>query len=160
MRVIKAGRKWIIEGNGNGWIFNRTFPRKFKAEIALRVYQEGGSINQYWKESRNYESSRGPRLPRQALEDVKKALERICNLNPTCDEIKEYGINAGHGVVTIAHSEDYYGPRLHNTLGTKLSGRVHIDIGCCGYHLMLDKYAAKAFILFIERRRELKNNVK
>lgn len=156
MKVIRTGKKWKIEGNGEGWIFNRTFPRKFKAEIALKVYQDGGNLKQYWKESRDYAASRVRILPRLAIENVNKALEEIRSLNPTCDEIEEYGMNAGHGVVTITNSEDYFGPRLHDTWGTKLGGRVHIDIGCCGYHLMLDQYVVKGFIAFIKQRRALK----
>jgi hypothetical protein len=156
MKVIRTGRKWKIEGNGNGWVFNKTFPRKFKAEIALRVYQEGGTVKQYWIESRKYKARQVPILPRQALEKVNKALEEIRSLNPTCDEIEQYGMNAGHGVVTITNSDDYFGPRLHDTWGTKLGGRVHIDIGCCGYHLMLDQHVAKGFIAYIKQRRALK----
>ena len=30
---------------------------------------------------------------------------------------------------------------------------MHIDIGCRGYHLMLDKHTAPGFIGFIKRKR-------
>jgi len=155
MKIIRTGRKWKIEGNGNGWIFNRTFPRKFKAEIALKVYQEGGNITQYWKKCSDFKAKQSPKIPLHAIENVKKFLKEIRELNPTCDEIQEYGENAGYGVVTITNSERYFGPRLHDTWGTKSGGRVHIDIGCRGCHLMLDQGVAKDFIEFIKEKRGL-----
>lgn len=51
-KLEKKNNKWIIVGSGEGWIFNRTFPRKWKAEIALKVFQEGGKVSDYWKECR------------------------------------------------------------------------------------------------------------
>ena len=25
MKVVKVGRKWVVEGDGEGWIFNKIF---------------------------------------------------------------------------------------------------------------------------------------
>lgn len=41
MKLVKKGRKWVVEGDGEGWIFNKRFPTKWKAEIALRVFESG-----------------------------------------------------------------------------------------------------------------------
>jgi len=89
---------------------------------------------------------------RQILEP---ALEEIKSLDPTTEEIVEYAEKeAGWGVVTYTGSENYYRPHLHDTWGIKYQGRVHIDIGAGGYHLMLDKYSAFDFIDFIKSKRQ------
>ena len=150
--IVKVGRKWLIQGEGSGWIFNKKFPTKWKAEVALEVFKKGGRVSDYWKKQR--ECAPPSRESSKALALVTKALEEIKNLDPTCEEIEEYGKNAGYGVVTSAKSENYFGPRLHNSWGDKQGGRVHIDIGCCGYHLMLDKNHANDFISFIKGKRK------
>lgn len=30
MKLVKVGRKWKIEGDGEGWIFGRTFPANIR----------------------------------------------------------------------------------------------------------------------------------
>jgi hypothetical protein len=154
MKLLKKGRKWIVEGDGEGWIFNKRFPSKWKAEIALRVFENGGRVSDYWKEARRYAESRPAIEPKHVLKKLESALEEIRELDPTCDEIEEFGKDAGYGIVTITEEEDYYEPHLHNTWGRKYRGRVHIDIGCRGYHLMLDKRTAPAFIEFIRHNRK------
>ena len=49
MNAVKSARKWVVEGDGDGWVLRKTFPAKWKAEIALRVFQEGGRVSDYWK---------------------------------------------------------------------------------------------------------------
>jgi len=85
---------------------------------------------------------------------MEQALAEIVQLNPTCIEIDEYAKNAGYGVVTVSESGGYFPPRFHNTWRIKYGGRGHIDIGCCGYHLMLDKKWVKDFIEFIKNKRK------
>ena len=152
-RIIKVGRKWAVEGEGKGWVFDRTFPTKWKAEVALTVFQKGGRVSDYWRKSREYAAKRPVREPWRVMEELKKALAEIKSLNPTCDEIKEYGEPPVYGVVTRTEDQSYFPPRLHNTWGHKQGGRVHIDVGCCGYHLMLDKQWVRGFIEFITDRR-------
>jgi len=154
MRVEKVGRKWIIEGKGKGWIFGRTFPMKWKAQIALEVFKEGGKVSDYWKASREYAAKHPKTPPWRAIEKVTKALEEIKRLYPTCEEIEEYGKGVGYGVVTITEHKRYFSPHLHNTWEVKKEGRVHIDIGSGGYHLMLDKHWAENFIKFIKNKRK------
>jgi len=154
MKLVKKGRKWSVEGDGEDWIFNKRFPTKWKAEIALRVFENGGRVSDYWKEARRYAESRPAIEPKHVLKKLESALEEIRELDPTCDEIVEFAKDTGYGEVTITKSEYYFGPRLHNTWGEKQGGRVHIDIGCCGYHLMLDKHTAPAFIEFIRHNRK------
>lgn len=160
MKLVKEGRKWIVEGDGEGWIFNKRFPTKWKAEIALKVFKNGGRVLDYWKEARRYAESRPTIEPKHALKKLKRSLEEIRSLDPTCDEIVEFAKDAEFGVVTTTESENYFGPRLHNTRGLKSGGRVHIDIGCRGYHLMLDKNIASAFIEFIEHKRRTEESTK
>jgi len=95
-----------------------------------------------------------PRVPYQALKIVQEALEEIRKLDPTCEEIVEYAKGGGYGIITYTNSDYYFGPRLHDTWGIKFGGSVHIDIGCGGYHLMLDKYSAWEFVEFIKGKRE------
>ena len=154
MKLVKKGRKWIVEGDGEGWIFNKRFPTKWKAEIALRAFENGVRVSDYWKEARRYAESRPAIEPKHVLKKLESALEEIRELDPTCDEIEEFGKDAGYGIVTITEDEDYYEPHLHNTWGRKYRGRVHIDIGCRGYHLMLGEHVAPAFIEFIKRKRK------
>lgn len=160
MKLVKEGRKWIIEGDGEGWIFNKRFPSKWKAEIALKVFKNGGRVSDYWKEARRYAESRPIIEPKHVPKRLERSLEEIRSLDPTCDEIVEFGKDAGYGIVTITEDEDYYEPHLHNTWGRKYRGRVHIDIGCRGYHLMLDKNIASAFIEFIKRKRRTEESTK
>ena len=153
MKVEKTGRKWLVKGDGEGWIFRRKFPTKWKANVALKVFNEGGRVSDYWERARQEQPA--PRFPRGATKSVEKALEEIRQIGPGCDEIEEFAKNAPHGVVTAARGENYFGPRFHDTWGEKQSGRVHIDIGCCGIHLMLDQRWAKHFIKFIKDKRKL-----
>jgi len=151
MRVVKTGGKWSVEGEGDGWIFKKTFPTKWKAVLALEVFQQGGRVSDYWERARWAAPS--PKVPHRALEEIEKSLAKIDRLSPTCDEIIAYGARGEYGTVTKAHSDEYFRARIHDTWGAKSGGRVHIDLGCSGYHLMLDRQHAKEFIKFIEDRR-------
>ena len=153
MKIVKVGRKWVIKGKGEGWIFKKKFPTKWKAEVALEVFKKGGRVSDYWKAARECAKKRPIREPWRVRKKLEKALEEILNLKPTCEEIEEYAENAPYGVVTAARGEEYFGPFLHDTWMIKRGGRVHIDIGCGGVHLMLDKYYAEDFIKFIKNKR-------
>ena len=43
MRVEKSGRKWMVSGQGDEWVLKKEYPTKWKAELALRVWKEGGA---------------------------------------------------------------------------------------------------------------------
>ena len=158
MRIEKVGRKWVVKGKGSGWIFNKTFPTKWKAEVALEVFKDGGRVSDYWRRQREVEFERPIRKPWRVYEKVEKSFDKIIELNPTCDEIEKYAKEADYGAVTYANGEEKFGPKIHNTWGIKRGGRVHIDIGCRGYHLMLDKHNAEDFIQFIERKSYFKKH--
>ena len=153
MRVVKRGRKWVVEGPGDGWVLSKTFRTKWKALLALEVFTNGGGCSDYWRAARKRADGRVPPVPWRALETVGKALAEIEHLTPSCDEIVAYGEQAGYGTVTISKTRDYFPPRVHDTWGEKPGGRVHTAMGCDGYHLMLDKNAAWDFIEFIKMRR-------
>ena len=163
MKVKKIKReeltttKWIIEGKGKGWIFDKTFPTKWKAKIALEVFKKGGKVSDYWKAARKYKEKRPKIYPSRVIEKLEEALDKIKELDPTCEEIEEYGKEKVSGVVTYTDSERYYPPHLHDTWRVKSGGRVHIDIGCKGVHLMLDQYYAYDFIEFIKDKRGKKS---
>jgi hypothetical protein len=94
--------------------------------------------------------------PRRAWNEVSAAFEEIKRLNPTLHEIVIYAMARSNeaGVVTFSQSlGEYWGPRFHDTYGTKKGGQVHIDIGCCNYHLRLDRYWCQDFIEFIKEKR-------
>lgn len=94
-----------------------------------------------------------PRIPYRALRIVEEAHAEIRKLNPSCEEIEEYGEGGGYGTVTYTKSDYCFGPRLHDTWDVKFGGKVHIDIGCDGYHLMLDKNTVWGFVEFVKRKR-------
>jgi hypothetical protein len=93
MRIVKEGRKWSIQGQDSGGIFDRKFPTKWKAGAALEVFKKGGRVSDYWKKIK--ECAPPWREPSKTIALVKKALEEIKNLDPTCEEIEEFGKNAG-----------------------------------------------------------------
>ena len=157
MRLGKRGRKWVTEGEGQGWIFQKAFGAKWEAELAVQVFKDGGKCSDYWCAARQQRLRRPSRIPYRALAAVDRALAKIKQLRPTCDEILAYAEHAGHGIVTFTGAKRYFPPRLHNTWGMKWGGRVHIGLGCCGCHLMLDKHYAPRFIEFIEKARSRGN---
>jgi len=152
MNLVRKGRKWLVEGEGKGWIFGRQFPAKWKALLAIEVYSKGGRVSDYWTATREH-----PKRDMNAWrvrEELQQVLDKIQELNPTSDEIEEYGENVGYGAVTYTRNTGYYPPRLHDTWGLKQEGRVHIDIRSGGTHLMLDRFSAWDFINFIIDRRK------
>jgi hypothetical protein len=62
--------------------------------------------------------------------------------------------NNYHGTVTEANGEEYF-QRIHDTWcqHSKYGGRVHIDLGCNGYHLMLTRETCADFMDFVMERR-------
>ncbi len=151
MEIIKMGRKYVIKGDGDGWAFNKTFPTKWKAEIAMEVFKDGGTIQDYWKRKKFREENPIIKTPTKVIQILEKALGEINELGPTCDEIVEFSEDFYDS--TRTNSKNYFGPSLHNTWGYKTGGRVHIDIGCDGVHLMLTKDTVYAFIDFIKDKR-------
>ena len=65
MEIQKAGRKWAVKGKGNEWIFKKNFPTKWKAAVALGVFEKGGSILDYRKDFR-----KAARPKREALKVI------------------------------------------------------------------------------------------
>lgn len=59
-RPVPKGRSWIIEPKGDGWVFERTFPTKWKALMALRVYQDGGRPSDYFIAARERRGEASP----------------------------------------------------------------------------------------------------
>lgn len=157
-QLKKTGRKWLVTGPGKGWIFKRIFPTKWKAEVAMEVYLKGGRTSDYFEAAREEAEKRPPRTPHVVIKEIKQALDEISSMEPTCEEIVEYAKSrqSHYGVVTVTDSEHYFSPRLHDTWGEKRGGRVHIDMGCSNYHLMLDKDYSLDFIDFVKRRRGIR----
>jgi TusA-related sulfurtransferase len=145
-------RRW------RGWIFDRKYRAKWIAEIALKVFTDRGKVSDYWREVRERAKGRVKKVPTRALKEMEGSLEAILDLNPTCDEIEEFAKGEGYGVVTITDDNEYFPPHLHNAWGKKWGGRVHVDIGCRGYHLMLDKGKALQFIAFVKSKRKIEDS--
>ena len=158
LRIEKIGRKWKVIGSTDEWIFRRVFNRKWKAKIAVEVYKSGGKWKEYCERINQEPSHRSP--PSHALDIMQKASEEITKLSPTCEEITAYGEylyenKTDYGVLTTTTGNDYF-QRLHDTWyeHSKYGGRVHIDLGCNGYHLMLTKNTYMDFIDFIKKKRD------
>ncbi|MDP2218069.1 MAG: hypothetical protein Q8J68_12375 [Methanolobus sp.] len=67
--------------------------------------------------------------------------------------------NMWHGVVSCnSNPNRYYGlPSIHDTYGMKWGGRMHIDMGYPGVHIMLGRHAAPYFINYIKELRKQNN---
>ena len=152
MNLVRKGHKWLIEGNGKEWIFNKQFSTKWQALLAMEVFGKGGGVSEYWAAKREHRKREMNAW--RVREQLEHALDEIQKLDPTSEEIEEYGENAGYGVVTYTRNAGYYPARLHNTWGTKWGGRVHIDIGSSGTHLMLDKVSVWDFIEFVREKKK------
>lgn len=155
MKAVKVDKKWYVEGDATGWIVEKRFPAKWKAELAIRIYQLGGKYSDYMKQVGLEKENRPKRKPVKAIKELEQALSIINSLDPTCDEIIEYGKSEHYGAASFnERNGGYWKPQLHNTWGEKRGGRVHIDIGCGGWHLMLDRYWAPDFIAWIREKRQ------
>ena len=156
-RLEKTGRKWRVGEYGEEWLFKRVYNRKWKAEVAIEVYKSGGRWRDYCERLREEPYHR--RKPVLAMEAIRKANGKVIKLKPTCEEISAYGEHLyetgnSHGTVTETNGEEYF-QRIHDTWyqDSKQGGRVHIDLGCNGYHLMLTWETCADFINFVRERR-------
>lgn len=156
MEIRQNGKKWIVIGCDKGWIAERTFPTKWKAVVALDVFKRGGNLKDYWEEARKNR----PRevIPRKAIDEIKMLYEKILALKPTPDEIALYGKRNERvrGLVTITPSEGYFPPKIDNTWKKKRGGKVHIDMGSNGYHIMLTRAEGANFLAFVQKIRSPK----
>ena len=75
MKVEKSGKKWIVSGPGDGWVLKKKYPRKWKAELALRVWKEGGRVSDYWAASREEQSKRSSIAQTNAEQAARRRLE-------------------------------------------------------------------------------------
>ncbi len=62
-QIEKFGDKWIVSGEGEGWVFNKTYPTLWRAQLALKVFKKGGKISDYW-----YEAKKGRKSARKFKE--------------------------------------------------------------------------------------------
>ena len=60
---------------------------------------------------------------------------------------------SGYGKVPYADARRCLPPRLRNAWGVTRGGSVHLDIGCCGCHLLLTKDSAPFSVAFLKERR-------
>ena len=160
MEIEKVRNKWKVIGSDDEWIFKKIFNRKWKAKIAVEVYKSGGKWKDYCIKINQHPSHR--LQPLHAIEIMSRANEEIIKLSPTWEEISDYAEylfenNKNYGVVTLTNGEDFF-QRLHDTWyeHSKYGGRVRIDLGCNGYHLMLTKNTYVDFIDFIKNKRGMK----
>lgn len=135
------------------------FNRKWKAEIAIDVYKAGGGWKEYCARIREEPDHRPE--PTHALELIEKIDGEIIKLSPTCQQITAYAKHLYntkdyYGVVTVTNGNNYF-HRIHDTWYSysKNGGRVHINLGCNGYHLMLTKETAPDFVGFIKSGRSI-----
>jgi len=151
-QIAKCGWSYQVEGPGEGWVFEKKYSRKWRAKIAIEVFCEGGRVSDYWRRARD---EKPPiRYATRAYDEIEKLCSEIIELDPSTDDIEGFGRLDIYGTVTQSKSKDYFPPRVHDTWGEKSGGRVHIDLGWNGYHLMLDRTYARVFIEFIQERRK------
>jgi len=79
MKVGKFKRdsqtKWRVVGQGRGWIFEKIFPRRWKAELALKVYLDGGRVSDYWEAARDEKDRRDTRRKDNANKRIESEIE-------------------------------------------------------------------------------------
>jgi hypothetical protein len=150
MEIERYKRKYHITGDAKGWAMTRFFPTKWKAEIALAVFNAGGTFRDYCVKMNEALDKRPLQVPTKALAEIEKAYEEIRKLNWSEEDIVDFAKIAD--AVTTTRSRDFFGPRIHDTWGAKKGGRVHIDLGAAGIHLMLDRRDARRFIEFLKER--------
>lgn len=87
-------------------------------------------------------------------------LGEIYDLSPTDEEMEQFvsyleNTNQRHGTVSYNSNPNRYydGPFIHDTYRKKWGGRMHIDTGYPGVHIMLDRHMAPYFIIFIRNLR-------
>jgi hypothetical protein len=56
--AVKLGGSWVVRPKKFGWVFEKSFPTKWKAELALEVWRKGGRVSDYWQAARELQRSR------------------------------------------------------------------------------------------------------
>jgi len=154
MHVVRYGRKYRIEGVTEGWVTTRSFPTKWKAEIALEVFKAGGTFRNYCVKMNEALRERPVPGANKALAEIQEAYEELRKLNWSKEDVVDFVKIADYGAATTCKGKDFFGPDIHDTWGVKKGGRVHIDLGAAGIHLMLDRQNARRFIEFLKERQK------
>ena len=55
---VKVGGSWVVRPKRSGWVFEKSFPTKWKAELALDIWTAGGRVSDYWHAARELQASR------------------------------------------------------------------------------------------------------
>ncbi len=58
IQIVQKGNSWVVTPKGDGWIFSRTFPTKWKAELAVRVWHKRGRPSDYFAAARERKGER------------------------------------------------------------------------------------------------------
>ena len=85
MKVEKSGKKWVVKGNGEGWVLTKTFPTKWKAELALKGYLEGGRVSDYWEAAREEAGERFRRMNDSKEKELERAREEFAGVEIPAD---------------------------------------------------------------------------
>jgi hypothetical protein len=54
----RQGRSWVLRPKGAGWVFEKSFPTKWKAQLALDTWRRGGRVSDYWVAARRAAADR------------------------------------------------------------------------------------------------------
>ncbi len=52
LQIIRRGNGFVPEGSGEGWLYERSYPTFWKAQIAVEVFFEGGKVSEYFRRAR------------------------------------------------------------------------------------------------------------
>lgn len=58
MNIERTDSKYLVTGAGSGWINNKTFDTKWKTDLAIKIFNEGGSFSDYFIKSIKAEGRR------------------------------------------------------------------------------------------------------
>ena len=160
MEIVRKGRKWVVEGADDEWVGQRTFARKWLAELALTVFQQGGGVKEYWRQA--VEMLEGNKMPWSQSEEIERLFAEIEELRPTRYEMLAFAEDHRSIVTKVpgAHEYKVFPPRTDRTDDPKVQTPAHINMRCRDYRVRLDCDHAREFIKFIpyERGQEKQRN--
>lgn len=75
IQPARLGRTWVLRPRRDGWPFRKSFPTKWRAELALDVWRRGGRVSDYWAAARR-------EAERRAASGANRANRRTAVANP------------------------------------------------------------------------------
>jgi hypothetical protein len=136
MDIQRDGKKWIVTGD-DGWISRRKFPTKWKADIALQIWQRQGRVSDYFAAIRAQKDHRADSRRQTAARARHSAIERFGS-DAAAGLSKEIPItirrqpgHQGAAVVSLTALRDFHLRKLSGGIEASLGRPVmHARVWC------------------------------